>query len=75
MAVDSLKITSLNRRGLNTPKKRRMLLHDLKKSHTDIAFIQETHFKTDKSPALQNRSFSRVYHSTNSHSKSRGILC
>lgn len=72
MTVDSLKVTSLNARGLNTPEKRRMLLHDLKKSHTDVAFIQETHFKTDKSPILQNRAFSRAYHSTNFHSKSKG---
>lgn len=73
MAVDSLKVTSLNVKGLNTPEKRRMLLHDLKKSRTDIAFIQEMHFKTDKSPVLQNRFFPRVYHSTNCNSKSRGV--
>lgn len=35
---------SLNAKGLNTPKKRRMLLHDLKRSHVDIAYIQEKHF-------------------------------
>lgn len=67
------KVTSLNTKGLNTPEKRRILLTDLKKSRTDIAFIQETHFKTNKSPALQNRFFPHAYHSTNSSGKSRGV--
>lgn len=73
MAVDSIRVTSLNAKGLNTPEKRRILLHDLKKSHADVAFIQETHFKNDRLPLLQNRSFPRAYHSTNPTSKSRGV--
>lgn len=48
MAVDSIRVTSLNAKGLNNPEKRRMLLRDLKKSHADVAFIQETHFKNDR---------------------------
>lgn len=50
-----------------------MLLHDLKKSHTDIAFIQETHFKTDRLNYLQNRFYPLTYHSTNPKSKSKRV--
>lgn len=64
---------SLNAKGLNTPEKRRMLLDDLKRSHADIAFIQETHFKNDKLPILRNRLYPVTYHSTNLTAKSRGV--
>lgn len=40
--MDTLKIVSLNVKGLNTPEKRRMLLHDMCHSGADIVFLQET---------------------------------
>lgn len=62
-----------NARGLNIPEKRRMLFQDLHRLKNDLAFIQETHFKGDKFPLLQNKFFPKVYHSTNVSGKSRGV--
>lgn len=73
MAVSKIKVMSLNAKGLNIPEKRRMLLDDLKRSNTDIAFIQETHFKTNRLPYLQNRHFPVAYHSMNPRAKSKGV--
>lgn len=53
LEMDGLRVLSLNAKGLNTPEKRKMLLHDLKASKTDIAFIQETHFRANKVPVLK----------------------
>uniref|UniRef100_A0A8C5P7P0 exodeoxyribonuclease III n=1 Tax=Leptobrachium leishanense TaxID=445787 RepID=A0A8C5P7P0_9ANUR len=39
----SIKITSLNVKGLKSPNKRRLLLRTLNLAKSDIAFIQETH--------------------------------
>lgn len=50
-----------------------MLLQDLHHLKSDVAFIQETHFRNDKLPILKNRSFPTVYHSTNQSAKSRGV--
>lgn len=50
-----------------------MLIDDLKRTHTDIAFIQETHFKANKLPYLQCKLFPRTYHSTNPTAKSKGV--
>lgn len=50
-----------------------MLLNELKHSHTDVAFIQEFHFKNDKLPILQNRFYPPTYHSTNPAAKSKGV--
>lgn len=50
-----------------------MLLDDLKRTNTYIAFIQETYFKTNKLPYLQNRYFPVSYHSMNPYSKSKGV--
>lgn len=65
---------SLNAKGLNTPEKRRILLHDLQRLKSDFAFIQETHFRDYKIPILKIRSFSKVYHSTNRAAKSSGVF-
>lgn len=55
------------------PKKRRMLLNELRHSHADVAFIQETHFKNNKLPLLQNKIYLLTYHSPNPKNKSRGV--
>lgn len=64
----------LNVKGLNVvPEKHRMLLQDLKQSHSDVAYIQETHFKEGKAPTLKNSLHPFVYHAFNRTSKSRGV--
>lgn len=73
MALDSIKVMPLNTRGRNTPEKRRMLLNDLKRSHSDIAFIKKTNFKHDKLLYLKNRHYPVTYHSTNPTAKSKGV--
>lgn len=73
MEVDSIKVLSLNAKGLNTPEEWRMLLHDLKSSCVDVAFIQEMHFLSDRLPFLQNSYFPWTYHSTNPTSESKGV--
>lgn len=68
-----VRVTSINAKGLNVPEKRKMLLKELKRSRTDVAFMQETHFKTGGLPLLQNRFFPCTYHAQNQTSKSRGV--
>lgn len=66
-------VTSLNAKGLNVPEKRRMFLNDLKQTRTDVAFVQETHFKGSGLPFIQNRFFPCVYHASNQEAKSKGL--
>lgn len=71
--MDQITIYTLNTKGLNVPEKRRMLLNDLKRSKADVAFIQETHFKTGAPMCLKNRYFPTTYHATNPSAKSKGV--
>lgn len=71
--MGSLKVMSLNIKGLNTPEKRALLLQELKKQHVDIAMLQETHFRTDAIPKLQNKVYTEHYQATNAVSKSKGV--
>ena len=71
--METLNILSLNAKGLNTPEKMKILLHDLQRFRIDVAFIQETHFRDDKVPILKSKSYPTVYHSTNQIAKSRGV--
>lgn len=75
MAMDSIKIFSLNAKGLNITEKRRMLLNGLKRSQAQIylTFIQETHFRPDRPPCLKNRFYPLSYHATNMEAKSKGV--
>lgn len=50
-----------------------MLLNDLKRARADIAFIQETHFKTGAPMCLKNRYFPLTYHATNPSAKSKRV--
>lgn len=68
-----LNVLSLNVKGLNIPEKRRMLLQDLYRMKSDVAFIQETHFKEGKLPILKFKFFPVVYHSTNESTKTCGV--
>lgn len=71
--MDTVKILSLNAKGLNTPEKGRMLTNDRKRSQADVAFIQETHFRDNKLPILKNRFYPVTYHSTNNLAKSKDV--
>lgn len=66
-------LTSINAKGLNIPEKRRILLGDLKRHRAQIAFVQETHFRSNNVPSLKNRDFPTVYHSTNPEAKTKGV--
>lgn len=71
--MDVLNIISLNAKGLNTPEKRRMLLHDRRRMRADIVLLQETHFRENSLPLLKNRYFPTVYHSQYTEAKSKGV--
>lgn len=71
--MDVLNIVSLNAKGLDTPDKRQMLLHDMRRMKADIVLLQETHFRENTLPILKNRYFPTVYHSTYTAAKSRGV--
>ena len=43
MAKQDMKIISLNVRGLNNYKKRKIVFQNLEKANCDIAFLQETY--------------------------------
>lgn len=68
-----LKITSLNVRSLHTPEKCLQLLADLRKCKTQVAFLQETHFRGDSIRKLTNGTFPMVYHGVSPISKSKGV--
>lgn len=66
----TLKLYSLNIRGLNTPEK---LLYSLRQSKAHIALLQETHFQTDFIPKLKDQHFPTAFHSSNAEAKSKGV--
>lgn len=43
--LPSIKLVSLNARGLNIPEKRSQLLQSMHKNKADIIYLQETHLK------------------------------
>lgn len=45
----------------------------LQKSKIQIAFIQETHFRSDNIPKLYNHYFPTVYHASTDDSKTKGV--
>lgn len=68
-----LKVTSFNVRGLNVPEKCSWLLADLWKCKTQVAFLQEMHFRNDTVPRLTNRDFPLAHHSPSPVTKSKGV--
>lgn len=68
-----IKIISLNARGLNIPERLSQLLHVMHRNKADIIFIQETHFRTDAIPKLQNHYYPTAFHATTPTSKSKGV--
>ncbi|XP_075044812.1 vomeronasal type-2 receptor 26-like [Mixophyes fleayi] len=68
----TLTTLSLNVKGLNTPQKRSMLFHTLRKLNGDIIFLQETHFKAGGHPSLSSRGYPDAYYSSHS-TKRNGV--
>lgn len=69
----TLKLDSLNIRGLNTPEKRSKLQYSLKHSKAHIVLLQETHFRTNSIPKLKDQHFPTAFNSSNSEAKSKGV--
>ena len=66
-----LKILSMNCRGLGEHKKRRDVIHYIKKLNYNIVFLQETHTTKESLPYFNNLWQGKCYHSFHS-SRSRG---
>lgn len=66
-------LTSYNVKGLNSPEKRTRLLTELRRMKSQIIFLQETHFRNDKTPKLGNRRFPTVYHGASQTAKANGV--
>ena len=58
-----IQFVSLNAKGLNNPVKRQKIVSYLQQLKADIAFIQETHLKTDAVGYLKRRWVGQLYHS------------
>lgn len=69
----SLKVLSLNVKGLNIPEKCSSILAEAHRHRAQIIFSQETHFKTGSIPRLANKLFLEVYHATCTDSKTKGV--
>jgi exonuclease III len=50
-----MKVITWNIRGLNSPRKQRILRNRLKQEQPDLCFIQETKCNTDKMEAISNQ--------------------
>ena len=59
----SIQCVSLNAKGLNNPVKRQKIVSYLQQLKADIAFIQETHLKTDAVSYLKRKWVRQLYHS------------
>lgn len=71
--MSEIKFCSFNARGLNSPNKRNQILNFFNKQNVDIILFQETHFRSDHIPKLNNRNYNNWIHDTFSYSKSRGV--
>ena len=69
----SLKILTLNIRGLNSPIKRIKCLDYLKHKNVDIAFLQETHLKSVDVSREQNKVY-RVAAFSSAPNKTKGVV-
>ena len=58
---------SWNVRGLNRPVKRTHIFTHLKRLNTEIAFLQETHLRTEDHKRLRKTLVGQVYHSSLNH--------
>lgn len=72
-SMGGVKFCSFNTRGLNSPFKRNQILNSFNKQKIDIILFQETHFRSDHIPKINNRNYVTWVHDTFSYSKSRGV--
>lgn len=68
-----MNICSYNIRGLNSASKRSQVLYSLHKQKVGVIFFQETHFRSDHIPNLQNKYYTTWFHDFYGYSKSRGV--
>uniref|UniRef100_A0A8C5LVW1 Reverse transcriptase domain-containing protein n=1 Tax=Leptobrachium leishanense TaxID=445787 RepID=A0A8C5LVW1_9ANUR len=68
----TLKVFSMNTKGLNIPHKRHSLYTDLKSTSPDVVCLQETHFKRQAHPRLYLPQYTTQLHAMSS-TKSRGV--
>ncbi|XP_075422765.1 uncharacterized protein LOC142463838 [Ascaphus truei] len=59
--MSAIKLISINAKGLNSLRKRKLVLKDLKKSKGDIILIQETHFNSPTPPNTFKSVFPQAY--------------
>ncbi|CAH2274469.1 Hypothetical predicted protein, partial [Pelobates cultripes] len=69
----TIKCVSINAQGLNSPSKRHSLLRWAYKLKTDILFVQETHFTTQRTFTLTNRYYNRSYLASSPNTKTKGV--
>ncbi|XP_077341175.1 uncharacterized protein LOC143986639 [Lithobates pipiens] len=65
--------SSGNVKGLNIPEKRSQVLNLISKQKVDVAFLQETHFRTGQIPNFISRKYPTAYHSSNPSAKTKGV--
>lgn len=68
-----VKFCFFNVSGLYSPSKRTQILNSLHKQKIDIILFQETHFRSDNIPKINNRNYVTWIHNTFPYSKSRGV--
>lgn len=73
-ALLSLKVYSLNAKGLNILEKRSSILAEAYRHIAQVIFLQETHFKSGSTPRLSYIRFPEVYHATYPNTKMKGVL-
>lgn len=71
--MEELNFTSYNIRGLNTNIKRKAILGELKKSRTNVAFIQETHLKKGGRHIFNEHWFPHTYNSYAHNTRAKGV--
>lgn len=69
----TIKLLSINAKGLNIPEKRTKFFNEFHKQKANIICIQETHFKSDKIPKIQDKRFPTAFHATNPEGKTKGV--
>lgn len=69
----SLKVYSLNAKGLNIPEKQCSVLTEARRQRAQVVFLQETHFKSGSTPCLSNSRIPEVYHAFCADSKMKGV--
>ncbi|XP_063805182.1 zinc finger protein 3 homolog [Pseudophryne corroboree] len=73
MGPDTIRVTTLNVKGLNIPEKRSKLLKWLRDERLDVALLQETHFRIGCVPSLKSHYYPHVFMANNPNGKTLGV--